>query len=77
VALTANNVTYSFVEGLTPTKGSTNAHSLMNSAPDNIRGADLVVSGEGDESSILIKFSFPKLDENKLVQQAKKPVESF
>lgn len=77
VALTANNVTYSFVEGLTPTKGSTNVHSLMNSAPDNIRGADLVVSGEGDESSILIKFSFPKLDENKLVQQAKKPVESF
>ncbi|MBV7574621.1 hypothetical protein KW846_18105 [Pseudomonas sp. PDM32] len=77
VALTANDLTYSFVEGLTPAKGASNVHSLMNSAPANIRGADLIVSGEGDESSIIIKFSFPKLDENKLVQQAKKPVESF
>lgn len=79
VALTANDLTYSFVEGLTPAKakGATNVHSLMNSAPDNTRGADLIISGEGDESTIIIKFSFPKLDENKLVQQLKKPVESF
>ncbi|MFJ3448283.1 hypothetical protein ACIPM0_08655 [Pseudomonas sichuanensis] len=77
VALAANELTYSFVEGITPDKGAANVHSLMKSAPANIRGADLIVSGEGDESSIIIKFSFPKLDENKLVQQAKKPVESF
>ncbi|UVL91272.1 hypothetical protein [Pseudomonas sichuanensis] len=77
VALAANELTYSFVEGLTPDKRAANVHSLMKSAPANIRGADLIVSGEGDESSIIIKFSFPKLDENKLVQQAKKPVESF
>ena len=79
VALTANDLTYSFVEGLTPAdaQGAANVHSLMNSAPANIRGADLIISGEGDESSIIIKFSFPKLDKNKLVQQVKKPVESF
>lgn len=77
VALAANELTYSFVEGITPDKRAANVHSLMKSAPANIRGADLIVSGEGDESSIIIKFSFPKLDENKLVQQAKKPVESF
>ncbi|MEN8640709.1 hypothetical protein [Pseudomonas sichuanensis] len=77
VALAANELTYSFVEGITPDKRAANVQSLMKSAPANIRGADLIVSGEGDESSIIIKFSFPKLDENKLVQQAKKPVESF
>lgn len=53
------------------------AHGLVASAPVNVRGADLIVTGEGDEATIIIKFSFPKLDENKLVQQAKKPVESF
>ncbi|WP_338580548.1 hypothetical protein [Pseudomonas sp. MAG733B] len=77
LALSANDLTYSFVEGLTPLKGASNVHSLMASAPANIRGADLIVSGEGDESSIIIKFSFPRLDENKIAQQAKKPVESF
>ncbi|MGQ3820950.1 hypothetical protein [Pseudomonas syringae] len=34
-----------------------------------------IVTGEGEESVIMIKFSFPKLDENKLVEQAKKPAE--
>lgn len=77
VALAANNLTYSFVEGVAPDSGAANIHSLMQSAPANVRGADLIVTGEGDESSIIIKFSFPKLDENKLVQQANKPVESF
>jgi len=79
VALVANDLTYSFIEGLNPAtaKGATNAHSLMNAAPDNIRGADLIIAGDGDESSIIIKFSFPKLDQNKLAQQVKKPVESF
>jgi hypothetical protein len=79
VALTANDLTYSFVEGLNPAKvkRATNVHSVMNSAPDNIRTADLIIAGEDDESGIIIKFSFPKLDEYKLTQQAKKPVESF
>jgi hypothetical protein len=49
----------------------------MAAAPANVRGADLIVTGEGEESVIMIKFSFPKLDENKLVEQTKKPVESF
>lgn len=79
IALGANDLTYSFVEGLTPAqaKGATNVHSMMTSAPANTRGADVVISGEGDESSIIISFSFPKLDEDKAVQQGKKPVESF
>jgi hypothetical protein len=77
IALNANDLTYSFIEGATSLKGAANAHSMMASAPANVRGADLIVSGEGDESTIIIKFSFPRLDENKLVQQAKKPVEAF
>lgn len=58
-------------------KAATNLQSLMKSAPANVRGADLVISGVDDESSIIINFSFPKLDGNKLVKQAQKPVESF
>ena len=77
VALAANDLTYSFVEGLTLDKAATNLQSLMKSAPANVRGADLVISGVDDESSIIINFSFPKLDGNKLVKQAQKPVESF
>ena len=46
VALTANDLTYSFVEGLTPAdaQGAANVHSLMNSAPANIRGAEFILS---------------------------------
>lgn len=77
VALSSNELTYSFFEGLTLLKGATNVHSLTSSAPANIRGADLIVTGEGDEANIIIKFSFPRLDLNKIAQQAKKPVESF
>ena len=77
VALAANDLTYTFFEGITSASGASSAHSVVASAPDNIRGADLIVSGEGDESMIIIKFSFPKLDEHKMAQQAKKPVEAF
>ncbi|UCP10127.1 hypothetical protein K5R88_00265 [Pseudomonas sp. MM213] len=77
VALAANDLTYTFFEGITSASGASSAHSVVVSAPDNIRGADLIVSGEGDESMIIIKFSFPKLDEHKMAQQAKKPVEAF
>lgn len=78
-ALGGDGLTYSFVEGLTlaKVKGATSVHNMMTSAPANTRGADLIISDDGDESRIIISFSFPKLDENKLVQQAKKPVESF
>lgn len=77
VALNANELTYSFIEGAASIKGASSVPGLMKLAPANIRGADLIVSGEGEESIIMIKFSFPKLDENKLIQQAQKPVESF
>lgn len=79
VAFTSNRLTYTFVEGLTQAKlkGATNVHSVMKSAPSNIRRADLVIASEEGETRIIIQFSFPKLNENKLVQQANKPVESF
>jgi hypothetical protein len=77
VALNANNLTYSFIEGAASIKGTPSVSGLMAAAPANVRGADLIVTGEGEESVIMIKFSFPKLDENKLVEQTKKPVESF
>lgn len=65
------------VEGAASIKGASGVPALMKAAPANVRGADLIVSGEGEDSTIMIKFSFPKLDENKLIEQAKKPVESF
>lgn len=77
IALASNDLTYTFFEGITSFNGASNAHSVVASAPANIRGAELIVTGDDDDSTIVIKFSFPKLDENKLIQQAKKPVESF
>lgn len=77
VALNANELTYTFFEGVTSFKGLSSAHSLMAAAPDNIRSVDLIVASEEGESDIFIKFSFPKLDEAKQLEQVNKPVESF
>lgn len=77
VGLSSNDMTYTFLEGVTSFSGHTNASSLMAAVPANVRAAEFVVSGEGEESSLIIRFSLPKLDEEKALQQAKKPVESF
>lgn len=72
-----NDVTYTFLEGVTLDKQATNVQSLMKSAPANMSKADLIASIEGDKTAIVIQFSFPKLDQIKRAEQAKQPIESF
>jgi hypothetical protein len=58
-------------------KGQTNAVSALAAAPENIRSAELVMVGQGADSGMIIRFTFPRLEANKILAEAKKPVESF
>jgi hypothetical protein len=77
VGLSAGNMTYTFLEGTGSLKGYKTAVSLLQAAPTNTRCAELVVRGEGAESVLIVRFSFPKLETDKMLQAAKKPAESF
>jgi hypothetical protein len=76
VGLTSGSLTYTFLEGVNA-KGQPNAVSALNASPENIRSAELVLAGEGADVGVLIRFSFPRLEANKIIQAAKKPVEAF
>ncbi len=76
-ALSGGTVTYTFFEGVEPNKGYRNMTSMLAALPDNVRAAELILTGEGPETVLLIRFSFPKLEANKVTEAAKKPVESF
>lgn len=76
-ALNAGNITYTYIENGMSIKGAKNFRRLVDMAPDNVRSADLVINGIGKDAYLIIKFSFPKLDQIKLAQQVNKPVESF
>ncbi|CAN7365279.1 hypothetical protein LJR277_002098 [Pseudomonas sp. LjRoot277] len=76
VGLTSGSLTYTFLEGVNA-KGQPNAVSALNASPENIRSAELVLAGEGADAGVLIRFSFPRLEANKIIQAAKKPVEAF
>ena len=76
VGLTSGSLTYTFLEGVNA-KGQPNAVSALNASSENIRSAELVLAGEGADAGVLIRFSFPRLEANKIIQAAKKPVEAF
>lgn len=76
VGLTSGSLTYTFLEGVNA-KGQSNAVSALNASPENIRSAELVLAGEGADAGVLIRFSFPRLEANKIIQASKKPVEAF
>jgi hypothetical protein len=76
LGLNSGNLTYTFVEGA-KYNGQPNAVSLMMASPENARASELIVSTEDDQTSLLIRFSFPRLENNRMAEAAKKPVESF
>lgn len=76
VGLTAGNLTYTFLEGVNA-KGQPNAVSTLAAAPENTRSAELVLAGQGADAGLLIRFTFPRLEANKILAEAKKPVEDF
>lgn len=76
VALVSGSLTYTFLEGLSA-EGQTNAVSALATAPENVRSAELVMAGQGADAGMIIRFTFPRLEANKVLAEAKKPVESF
>jgi len=76
VGLTAGSLTYTFLEGVNA-KGQPNAVSALAAAPENTRSAELVLAGQGADAGLLIRFTFPRLEANKILAEAKKPVEDF
>jgi hypothetical protein len=76
-ALSGGQMTYTFFEGVDRKKKYPNVTSLMQASPDNIRAAEILLTGEGAEAALVIRFSFPKLEAYKVTAAAKKPVESF
>lgn len=76
-ALNGGNLVYTFLEGVDRNKKFTSLTSLLEASPENIRVAEVVLAGEGVESGLVIRFSFPKLEAKKVAAAAKKPVESF
>ncbi|MFJ4344128.1 hypothetical protein [Pseudomonas sp. NPDC089401] len=76
VGLASGSLTYTFLEGLSA-EGQTNAVSALAAAPENIRSAELVMTGQGADAGMVIRFTFPRLEANKMVAESKKPVESF
>ncbi|MCK9816735.1 hypothetical protein M1B35_22055 [Pseudomonas sp. MAFF 302046] len=76
-ALTTGEIVYTFFEGVDKSKKYSSIVGLLQGSPDNIRAAEVVLTGQGAESSLIIRFSLPKLEANKVSAAAKKPVESF
>lgn len=76
-SLTSGNLTYTFFEGVELKKSYTSVAVMSMDMPETVRAAEMIVTEEGDESAIIIRFSFPKLDQKQFKEAAKKPVESF
>lgn len=70
-------LTYTFFEGVDGSKKYPTMTSQVAALPDNVRAAEVVLTGEGQESSLLISFSFPKLEAKKVSAAASKPAEAF
>ena len=77
VGLSAGDLTYTFLEGAEVKPNLKSALSLLAVAPDTARSADLIVSGQGAEAFLIMRFSYPKFEMNKAVKAAQEPAEAF
>lgn len=77
VGINSGSLTYTFIEKGAELAGRKSFVSALAAAPNNIRAAELMLLSEGSENSLMIRFSLPKLEANKLLSEVKKPVEKF
>ncbi|MCU1736132.1 MULTISPECIES: hypothetical protein [unclassified Pseudomonas] len=75
--LSGGTLSYTFIEGVDRDKKFTDIAAQLAALPDNVRSAELMLTGEGSDSALIIRFGFPKLEANKVAEAAKKPAESF
>lgn len=76
-SLQAGNLTYTLFEGVEMKSSYTSAAVMGIDMPETVRAAELAITEEADDSALVIRFSFPKLDQKQFAEAAKKPVESF
>lgn len=76
-AMNSGTLTYTFYEGVDKNKKYPTVTSQVADLPDNVRSAEIIITGEGPEAALLIRFGFPKLEGKKVAEAAKKPIESF
>lgn len=77
VGVNAGSMTYTFLEGVKPQTNLRSAVSMLASASESVRSVDLVLTGQGTEAFLIMRFSFPKLEISKVVKASKEPVEEF
>ena len=77
VGLSAGNLTYTFLEGAEVKPNLRSALSMLAVAPDTARSADLIISGQGPETNLIMRFAYPKFEINKAVKEAQEPAEAF
>ncbi|MFK3973595.1 hypothetical protein ACI2KS_23025 [Pseudomonas sp. NPDC087358] len=77
VGLNSGNLTYTFMEKSIPTAGHKSFVSALAAAPNNVRAAELMLVSDGASNNMMIRFSLPKLEANKVLSEVKKPVEKF
>lgn len=77
VGLNTGNLTYTFLEGVEIKPSLRSASSMLVAAPDNTRSAELILSGQGAEALLLMRFSFPKFEANQSLKAAQEPAEAF
>lgn len=77
VGLNSGNLTYTFMEKGATTTGYKSFVSALAAAPSKTRTAELMLLSEGSENSLMIRFSLPKLEADKVLSEVKKPVEKF
>lgn len=77
VGLSAGNLTYSFLEGNKVKSSYRNASSMLAAAPDATRSAELMLTGQGAEALLLVRFSYPKFEVNKARKASEEPAEAF
>lgn len=76
-AISSGTLTYTFYEGVDKDKRYTSVSNQLAALPDNVRAAEIVITGEGPDAVLIIRFGFPKLETNKVLEASKKPIESF
>lgn len=74
--LSGGDMTYTFFEGV-QSKDYASVAVMSLDMPESVRAAEMIVSEDSESSSLIIRFSFPKLDQKHFEAATKKPVEAF
>lgn len=73
----SGNFTFTFFEGVDGSRNYPNMRAMLSASVRNIRAAELLLTGQGADTGVVISFSFPNLEAAKANVAAQKPVHAF